>query len=309
MLAETYLKIKYKNKIYKLEELYNELNSELNLNDRSKDTFYCGLPKDAIIIYKEKEYDNISYDELLNIEDVELIFSPIEFQDSYLNILYDDFNFQYQIARVNLIKSIPIIQSDADINWNNTNSYVGMHYLRTTYFLNSSVAYRHLIDKLYKILGIIIDYNKGFNSFKEYIKGIDDRNGFNKYWNKIINKTDINGLDIEKIKQFRARIDDLADFLNDNNISNIVNEYKHRGLYIEKGLKIKHYNTRVDSNNAYITTLDDEYGKEVLEFDVDKKIECLREYNNLIVEFIKDTNTQEVLKHYKFHIFNIGIKN
>ena len=302
MLAETYLRIKYKEKIYKLEELYNELNSKLNLNDRSKDTFYCGLPKEAIIIYKEKEYDNKGYDELLNIEGVELTFNPIEFQDSYLNILYDDFNFQYQIARVNLLKSIPIIQRDADINWNNTNSYVGMHYLRTNYFLNSSVAYRHLIDKLYNILGVIINYDKQFNSFKEYIEKMN-YDKFNEYWNEIINKKDINGLGIEKIKTFRDKIEELSKFLSDKHISSIVNKYKHRGLYIEKGLKIKHYNTRKNSINAYITTLDDEYSKDVFEFDIDDKIKCLRKYNNLVVEFIKDNNVKKVLEHYEFNIF------
>ncbi len=95
MLANTYLKIKYENKIFKLEELYDKFKNDLNLNDRSKDTFYCGLPKNAIIIYKGKEYDSKSYDELLNLDNIELIFKPIEFNNNYLNILYDDFNFQF----------------------------------------------------------------------------------------------------------------------------------------------------------------------------------------------------------------------
>ena len=60
LLANTYLEIKYKNKIYKLEELYNKFKNELNLNDRSKDSFYCGLPRDAIVIYREKQYDSKS---------------------------------------------------------------------------------------------------------------------------------------------------------------------------------------------------------------------------------------------------------
>lgn len=305
LLANTYLEIKYKNKIYKLEELYNEFKNELNLNDRSKDSFYCGLPRDAIVIYREKQYDNKRYDELLKLENIELIFKPIEFNNNYLNILYDDFNFQFQIARINLIKSIPIIQRDADMNWNNTNAYVGMHYLRTAYFLNACVAYKHLIDKLYKILGVIINYHKKFSTFKEYVRKIDDRDGFNKYWESISLKNDINGLDIEKIKTFRNRIDDLSDFLNQNEIANIVNEYKHRGLYIERGLKIDHYSSTRDSNKAYIIKLDDEYSKDILEFDIDEKIQYLREYNSKIVEFIKDTSTQDVLQHYKFDFFDV----
>ena len=305
LLANTYLEIKYQNEIYKLEELYNKFKNELNLNDRSKDSFYCGLPRDAIVIYREKQYDNKRYDELLKLENIELIFKPIEFNNNYLNILYDDFNFQFQIARINLIKSIPIIQRDADMNWNNTNAYVGMHYLRTEYFLNACVAYKHLIDKLYKILGVIIEYDKEFNTFKEYVRKIDDRDGFNKYWESISLKNDINGLDIEKIKTFRNRIDDLSDFLNQNEIANIVNEYKHRGLYIERGLKIDHYSSTRDSNKAYIIKLDDEYSKDILEFDIDEKIQYLREYNSKIVEFIKDTNTQDVLQHYKFDFFDV----
>lgn len=305
LLANTYLEIKYQNEIYKLEELYNKFKNELNLNDRSKDSFYCGLPRDAIVIYREKQYDNKRYDELLKLENIELIFKPIEFNNNYLNILYDDFNFQFQIARINLIKSIPIIQSDADMNWNNTNAYVGMHYLRTAYFLNACVAYKHLIDKLYKILGVIIEYDKEFNTFKEYVRKIDDRDGFNKYWESISLKNDINGLDIEKIKTFRNRIDDLSDFLNQNEIANIVNEYKHRGLYIERGLKIDHYSSTRDSNKAYIIKLDDEYSKDILEFDIDEKIQYLREYNSKIVEFIKDTSTQDVLQHYKFDFFDV----
>lgn len=305
MLADTYLKIKYQNKIYKLEELYNKFKKDLKLDEKSKDTFYCGLPKDAIVIYREKEYDSKRYDELLKMENIELIFMPIEFNNKYLNILYDDFNFQFQIARINLIKSIPIIQRDADMNWNNSNAYVGMHYLRTTYFLNACVAYRHLIDKLYKILGVIINYDKKFNTFKEYVKEIDNRSAFNSYWNNIILENDINGLDIEKIKIFRNRIDNLSEFLNINEISSIVNEYKHRGLYIEKGLKIDHFNSEWDSNNACIIKLDDEYSEDILEFDIDKKIKCLRDYNNKIVEFIEDTNTQEVLEHYKFNFFSV----
>lgn len=305
LLANTYLEIKYQNEIYKLEELYNKFKNELNLNDRSKDSFYCGLPIDAIVIYREKQYDNKRYDELLKLENIELIFKPIEFNNNYLNILYDDFNFQFQIARINLIKSIPIIQRDADMNWNNTNAYVGMHYLRTAYFLNACVAYKHLIDKLYKILGVIINYHKKFSTFKEYVRKIDDRDGFNKYWESISLKNDINGLDIEKIKTFRNRIDDLSDFLNQNEIANIVNEYKHRGLYIERGLKIDHYSSTRDSNKAYIIKLDDEYSKDILEFDIDEKIQYLREYNSKIVEFIKDTSTQDVLQHYKFDFFDV----
>ena len=305
LLASTYLEIKYQDKIYKLEELYNKFKNELNLNDRSRDTFFCGLPRDAIVIYREKQYDSKSYDELLKLENIELIFKPIEFNNNYLNILYDDFNFQYQIARVNLIKSIPIIQSDADMNWNNTNAYVGMHYLRTAYFLNACVAYKHLIDKLYKILGVIINYHKEFKTFKEYVKEIDNRKVFNKYWNIISLQSDINGLDIKKIKAFRNKIDDLSDFLNQNEIANIVNEYKHKGLYIERGLKIDHYSSTWDSNNAYIIKLDDEYSKEILEFDIDEKIQFLREYNSKIVEFIKDTNTQDVLGHYQFDFFGV----
>lgn len=305
LLANTYLEIKYQNEIYKLEELYNKFKNELNLNDRSRDTFFCGLPRDAIIIYRKKQYDSKSYEELLKLEDIELIFKPIGFNNNYLNILYDDFNFQFQIARINLIKSIPIIQSDADMNWNNSNAYVGMHYLRTSYFLNACVAYKHLIDKLYKILGVIIEYDKEFNTFKEYVRKIDDRDGFNKYWGSISLKNDINGLDIEKIKTFRNRIDDLSDFLNQNEIANIVNEYKHRGLYIERGLKIDHYSSTRDSNKAYIIKLDDEYSKDILEFDIDEKIQYLREYNSKIVEFIKDTSTQDVLQHYKFDFFDV----
>lgn len=305
LLANTYLEIKYKNKIYKLEELYNKFKNELNLNDRSRDTFFCGLPRDAIVIYREKQYDSKSYEELLKLEDIELIFKPIGFNNNYLNILYDDFNFQFQIARINLIKSIPIIQSDADMNWNNSNAYVGMHYLRTSYFLNACVAYKHLIDKLYKILGIIIEYDKEFNTFKEYVRKIDDRDCFNKYWDIISLENDINGLDIEKIKTFRNKIDDLSDFLNQNEIANIVNEYKHRGLYIERGLKVDHYSSTWDSNNAYIIKLDDEYSKDILEFDIDEKIQYLRDYNSKIVEFIKDTNTQSVLEHYKFDFFSV----
>lgn len=168
--------------------MHNKFKNELNLNDRSKDSFYCGLPRDAIVIYREKQYDSKRYNKLLKLENIELIFKPIEFNNNYLNILYDDFNFQFQIARINLIKSIPIIQRDADMNWNNTNAYVGMHYLRTTYFLNACVAYRHLIDKLYKILGVIINYHKGFDTFKEYVKKIDDREDFNDYWNTSLRK-------------------------------------------------------------------------------------------------------------------------
>ena len=269
LLANTYLEINYKNKIYKLEELYNKFKNELNLNDRSRDSFYCGLPKDAIVIYREKQYDSKSYDELLKLENIELIFKPIEFNNKYLNILYDDFNFQFQIARINLIKSIPIIQRDADMNWNNTNAYVGMHYLRTAYFLNACVAYKHLIDKLYKILGVIINYHEKFNTFKEYVK---DRGDINKYWDTISLENNINGLNINKIKTFRNKIDDLSKFLNQNEIANIVNEYKHRGLYIERGLKIDHYSSTRDSNNAYIIKLDDKYSKDILEFDIDEKI-------------------------------------
>lgn len=302
LLASTYLEIKYQDKIYKLEELYNKFKNELNLNDRSRDTFFCGLPRDAIIIYRKKQYDSKSYDELLKLENIELIFKPIEFNNNYLNILYDDFNFQFQIARINLIKSIPIIQRDADMNWNNTNAYVGMHYLRTAYFLNACVAYKHLIDKLYKILGVIINYHEGFDTFKEYVK---DKGDINKYWNTISLQNDINGLNINKIKTFRNKIDDLSKFLNQNEIVNIVNEYKHRGLYIERGLKIDHYSSIRDSNNAYIIKLDDEYSKDILEFDIDEKIQYLRDYNNKIVEFIKDTNTQNVLEHYKFDFFSV----
>ena len=51
-----------------------------------------------------------------------------------------------------------------------------MHYLRTTYFLNACVAYKHLIDKLYKILGIIVIYDKNFNTFKEYVENKKQNN-------------------------------------------------------------------------------------------------------------------------------------
>ena len=219
LLAGEYLEIKYKDKKYKLEELYDKFKNELNLNDKSEDSFYCGLPKDAIVIYKGKEYDSKSYKNLLNLENIELIFKPMEFNNNYLNILYSDFNFHFQIARINLIKSIPIIQSDADINWNNSSTYVGMHYLRTVYFINSCVAYRHLIDKLYKILGIIINYDKVFKTFREFIKKIDERDSFNNYWNNnVLGNSDINGLDTCKIETFRDKIDILSDFLNQNEI-------------------------------------------------------------------------------------------
>lgn len=97
----------------------------------------------------------------------------------------------------------------------------------------------------------------------------------------------------------------MSGFLNQNEIANIVNEYKHRGLYIERGLEIDHYSSTWDSNNAYITKLDDEYSKDILEFDIDEKIQYLRDYNSKIVEFIKDKNTQDVLEHYKFDFFGI----
>ena len=43
----------------------------------------------------------------------------------------------------------------------------------------------------------------------------------------------------------------------------------------------------------------------ILEFDIDEKIQYLMEYNSKIVEFIKETNTQDVLRHYKFDFFGI----
>ena len=43
----------------------------------------------------------------------------------------------------------------------------------------------------------------------------------------------------------------------------------------------------------------------ILEFDIDEKIQYLMEYNSKIVEFIKDTNTQDVLEHYQFDFFGI----
>lgn len=100
LLASTYLEIKYQNKIYKLEELYDKFKNELNLNDRSKDAFFCGLPRDAILIYKGKQYDSKSYDELLKLENIELIFNPIEFNNKYLNILLMTLIFSFKLLEL-----------------------------------------------------------------------------------------------------------------------------------------------------------------------------------------------------------------
>lgn len=304
MLAENYFKIKYKNKCYKIEDFYKEQKEKLKLENETENTYFCGLPTECTIQYKGKEYNVKEYKIMLGLDNIKMLPNQVELNDNYLNILYDDFYFQFQVARVNLIKSIFIIQRNSDMNWANHNAYIGMHYLRTTYFLNAVIPYRHLIDKLYKVLGIMIDYNKTFENFSEYIKEIDNREKFNNYWEiNIKSKEKIKKLEVFKLQEFREDIDKLADFLNNNQISKIANEYKHRGLYIERGLKRKHYKNIKYVNGVEVKRLDDKYVGEVLEFDLDKEIENLKIYNNKVVEFINKMNTKDVLNNYRDSAF------
>lgn len=287
-LVRKYLKIIKDGKEYTFDEYVSKFKTEIDLYNRDNQDYFCGLPHDIILKYKEKNY---TYDEYKSYVDkmCNIGFLPtITLTNEYLQIVYHGLREHQMNARFNLIQAIPFFLDSFECDWETKDTYIGMYGIRSIYVINSVVSHNHILDKLWGFLYLtLMRENIKKEDFLEILKKVNKNLTEKEYNDKIVNNT-IQGIKKEFYEEFYKGIQKLDNISKKYNIHEIANHFKHRGLLIEKGMKYNMWRT-IQQNNGYIFTSDAIYDDKdygFLEYDLEEVIEGMYELETELIDFI-----------------------
>lgn len=316
-LAKDYLKIIKEGKEYDLGDFYNKFKDIINFDIIERNDYFVGLPHDINIKYKGKEYDYEEYkkyiDNSINIQ----FLANITLKNYFLKVIFQSIYFQHQHARYNLIKTIPLILNNFSFNWEanykscveeengeyNKLFYVGMYGIRSLDVISAVIAYSHMIDKLYLLLYLTLKREEiTSDNFKDLVKvGIEDVRI--EYKTKINNASLIQGIKKKYYENFYNEIAELDKIESRFNLRAITNQFKHKGLFIEKGMKYSMWDIKKDGDmytfgnyNIY-----DNSNGIFLEYDLDKVIKGLIKFDNKLQEIINKEVKEGLLKELQLN--------
>lgn len=309
--CKNYLKIKRKDtgEIFSLGEYYLKFKEEkLSSVDEN---FYGMLSDNMELIYKGKPISISDYNNYLKRIDDLKIFDFIDFNNKYIQIIYNDIQQHHMHARFNLLKGANYLLGHDEYNWdafltrNIDELYIGMYIIRNAYIINSVISYSHIVEKLYVLFEIIFSIRKTSDiSINKKIKEITMDIVEKKYRNIKTRKYKVNGIDLDLYVTFLNEIKAIKKYANDNKLNNFTNHFKHRGFLIENGLKFSLGIKLVHDENVSFIAINDEsvYNDSNIKFytyDIDDLIEKLYNFSRMIEKFIYEQLSYGLLSKFK----------
>jgi len=302
---------------------YLDYPNDFNLNDKPAiGDYFVGLSHDVILEYRKKSYSYSDYEKYLqefhNMQFIDLT----EIPNKYLNILFRDLFFHHNHARFNLLHSAPFILDNFNFNFkgnvayhtkngkNDGDFFIGVHSLRNISTLTACVSYAQLLDKLFHLLYCCLKHEEITDGdFASSVKDINS-NGVRKLVDDFLatENTHFARLERSLIKTFYDKLNELSNWACDNRLVEISNQFKHRGLLIEEGLKYECIHTKKTSNGYEIIkeNIFDNGTINFCHYDLDKINKLLREFNNKLCELINNDLSNGMLRQFKGALFNMG---